>query len=88
MRGACSRIRGNAFLQLVRLATCSSMALAVLAGCGDASTRLFDVVVIDEAAQAIEAACWIPLLLGRKAVGSSTATLSSVQACSGLGWRP
>ncbi|CAE7523968.1 IGHMBP2 [Symbiodinium sp. CCMP2592] len=28
----------------------------------------FDVVVIDEAAQALEVACWIPLLLGKKAV--------------------
>ena len=28
----------------------------------------FDVVVIDEAAQALEAACWLPLLRGRRAV--------------------
>jgi superfamily I DNA and/or RNA helicase len=28
----------------------------------------FDVVVIDEAAQAVETSCWIPLLLGRKCV--------------------
>lgn len=28
----------------------------------------FDVVVIDEAAQVLEVACWIPLMLGRKAV--------------------
>ncbi|KAF4672614.1 hypothetical protein FOL47_000302 [Perkinsus chesapeaki] len=34
----------------------------------EGSARLFDVVVIDEAAQAIEAACWIPLLMGKKAV--------------------
>lgn len=28
----------------------------------------FDVVIIDEAAQALEAACWLPLLRGRRAV--------------------
>lgn len=28
----------------------------------------FDLVVIDEAGQALEAACWVPLLKGRKAV--------------------
>jgi ATP-dependent RNA/DNA helicase IGHMBP2 len=28
----------------------------------------FDVVIIDEAAQSLEVACWIPLLLGKKAV--------------------
>merc|ERR1719217_1174377 len=28
----------------------------------------FDVVIIDEAAQSLEVACWIPLLLGSKAV--------------------
>jgi ATP-dependent RNA/DNA helicase IGHMBP2 len=38
-----------------------------------ASSRLlrdeeFDVVVIDEAAQALEASCWIPILLGRRCV--------------------
>jgi len=35
----------------------------------DAAKSLeFDVVVIDEAAQALEVACWIPLMLGKKAV--------------------
>ena len=29
---------------------------------------MFDVVVIDEAAQGLEASCWLPLLRGRKAV--------------------
>ncbi|RHY31203.1 hypothetical protein DYB32_003680 [Aphanomyces invadans] len=29
---------------------------------------VFDVVVIDEAAQALEASCWIPLLLGKRCV--------------------
>ena len=47
----------------------------VLATCVGAASKLlsrhdltFDVVIIDEAAQALEAACWIPLLRGRKAV--------------------
>ena len=31
-------------------------------------TEKFDVVVVDEAAQATEIACWIPLLLGKRAV--------------------
>eukprot|EP00928_Gymnodinium_smaydae_P010815 TRINITY_DN14075_c0_g1_i5.p1 TRINITY_DN14075_c0_g1~~TRINITY_DN14075_c0_g1_i5.p1 ORF type:complete len:1165 (-),score=301.36 TRINITY_DN14075_c0_g1_i5:79-3573(-) len=36
---------------------------------GDSASELwFDVVVIDEAAQALEAACWIPMLLGSKTV--------------------
>lgn len=39
----------------------------VLATCVGAASRLlremsFDLVVIDEAAQALEAACWIPLM--------------------------
>mmetsp|Transcript_7547 Transcript_7547/g.13788 ORF Transcript_7547/g.13788 Transcript_7547/m.13788 type:complete len:1087 (-) Transcript_7547:2104-5364(-) len=29
---------------------------------------MFDLVIIDEAAQAIEASCWIPILLGRRVV--------------------
>ena len=47
----------------------------VLSTCVGAASKLlvrtgvqFDVVIVDEAAQALEAACWIPLLLGRKAV--------------------
>ncbi|CAJ1458896.1 unnamed protein product [Effrenium voratum] len=37
-------------------------------GLGAGSELQFDVVVIDEAAQALEVACWIPLLLGKKSV--------------------
>ena len=38
-------------------------------GVPGAPTQLhFDLVIIDEAAQAIEASCWIPLLLGKRAV--------------------
>ncbi|KAF4724703.1 hypothetical protein FOZ63_016413, partial [Perkinsus olseni] len=57
----------------VVFATCAAaggrtLARAMNDGHAESTSRLFDVVVIDEAAQAIEAACWIPLLLGRKAV--------------------
>ncbi|KAF4696088.1 hypothetical protein FOZ60_002317 [Perkinsus olseni] len=57
----------------VVFATCAAaggrtLARAMTDGHAESPNRLFDVVVIDEAAQAIEAACWIPLLLGRKAV--------------------
>ena len=37
-------------------------------GAADPKSLQFDVVVIDEAAQALEVGCWIPLLLGKKAV--------------------
>lgn len=37
-------------------------------GEGGSSPLVFDVVVIDEAAQAIEASCWIPLMLGKRCV--------------------
>eukprot|EP01037_Dinobryon_pediforme_P021668 gene21668-22594_t len=46
----------------------------VLCTCIGASSSLlrnnceFDLVVVDEAAQGIEAACWIPILLGKKCV--------------------
>jgi predicted nucleic acid binding AN1-type Zn finger protein len=48
----------------------SSVVLATCTGAGDKVllNRRFDVVVIDEAGQALEAACWIPLLLGKRAV--------------------
>ena len=38
------------------------------AGAGGTGEPHFDLVIIDEAAQALEASCWIPLLLGKKAV--------------------
>ncbi|PFH35643.1 R3H domain-containing protein [Besnoitia besnoiti] len=37
-------------------------------GQGSAGRNGFDVVVVDEAAQALEAVCWIPLLCGQRAV--------------------
>eukprot|EP00920_Eleutheroschizon_duboscqi_P011769 GHVT01028191.1.p1 GENE.GHVT01028191.1~~GHVT01028191.1.p1 ORF type:complete len:1241 (+),score=192.89 GHVT01028191.1:221-3943(+) len=37
-------------------------------GGGKTAARPFDVVCIDEAAQAMEISCWIPLLLGRRAI--------------------
>jgi len=44
--------------------------LATTTGAADPllDTRPFDLVVVDEAAQAIEAACWLPMLRGRRAV--------------------
>lgn len=50
----------------VVLATISGAGARVLDIAEDAMP--FDVVVIDEAAQALEAACWVPLLRARKAV--------------------
>ncbi len=48
----------------------ADVVLATTTGCGDAllSDRRFDLVVLDEAAQALEAASWMPLLLGNRAV--------------------
>lgn len=55
----------------------SNVVLATIIGSGDNnlykciskwSEQCFDVVVIDECGQSIEAACWIPLLLAKKAV--------------------
>lgn len=46
----------------VMLATTTGAASSLLAA------KPFDLVVIDEAAQAIEAACWIPILRGRRVV--------------------
>lgn len=37
-------------------------------GSGGTAGPAFDLVVIDEAAQALEASCWIPLLQGRSCV--------------------
>lgn len=50
-----------------------SQARVVLSTCHGAGSRQiasakFDVVVIDEAAQALEAVCWIPILKGAKLV--------------------
>ena len=52
-----------------------SSAQVVLATCVGSANRIldkvengFDLVVIDEAAQALEASCWIPILRGRKVV--------------------
>jgi ATP-dependent RNA/DNA helicase IGHMBP2 len=49
----------------------SAVVLATLTGAGDPvldSLPAFDVVVIDEAAQALEAACWIALLRSKKCI--------------------
>eukprot|EP00445_Apocalathium_hangoei_P028724 CAMPEP_0203935742 /NCGR_PEP_ID=MMETSP0359-20131031/73440_1 /ASSEMBLY_ACC=CAM_ASM_000338 /TAXON_ID=268821 /ORGANISM="Scrippsiella Hangoei, Strain SHTV-5" /LENGTH=1115 /DNA_ID=CAMNT_0050865629 /DNA_START=66 /DNA_END=3413 /DNA_ORIENTATION=- len=57
----------------VVFATCAGAATLhreIRKGASDAvgGSLEFDVVIIDEAAQALEVACWIPLLLGKKAV--------------------
>jgi superfamily I DNA and/or RNA helicase len=48
----------------------AAVVLSTTTGADDRSIRdcFFDLVVVDEAAQAIEAACWIPLHHGRRAV--------------------
>ncbi len=48
----------------------AEVVLATNIGAADSKLRdvEFDLVVLDEAAQAIEASCWIPLLRGRRAV--------------------
>lgn len=48
----------------------ADVVLATNVGAADAllAERRFDLVVVDEAAQALEAACWIPLQLGRRVV--------------------
>ncbi|CAM9164154.1 unnamed protein product, partial [Scytosiphon promiscuus] len=66
----------------------------VLATCVGAATyslreEEFDVVVIDEAAQALEAACWIPILKGRRLVLAGdhkqlAPTVKSRKAAAGL----
>lgn len=50
--------------------TGSSVVLATLHGSGAYSIQneKFDVVIIDEASQALEAACWIPLLNAKKVI--------------------
>ncbi len=48
----------------------AQVVLCTVTGADEKALRAeqFDLVVIDEAAQALEAACWIPLLKGRRAV--------------------
>lgn len=71
----------------------AEVVLATTTGAADAllSERRFDRVVVDEAAQALEAACWLPLLRGRRAVLAGDhrqlpPTIQSLEAArSGLG---
>lgn len=57
-----------------RLLTSMDVVLATISGAGArildiaADATPFDIVVIDEAAQALEAACWVPLLRASKAI--------------------
>lgn len=63
------RVREARVLQ--SLLNSAAVVLATTTGAGDrvlAQARPFDWVVIDEAAQALEAACWIPILKGAKLV--------------------
>lgn len=76
---------------MVRLLGQMQVVLATISGAGARlldiaeGTSPFDVVVIDEAAQALEAACWVPLLRGKKAVFAGdpyqlAGTVKSVEA--------
>lgn len=53
-----------------QLVQSSQVVLATLHGAGSGQLRQadFDVVIIDEAAQALEAQCWVPLLAAKKAI--------------------
>ena len=55
---------------VTNLVSGSKVVLATLHGAGGHQLRHenFDVVIIDEASQALEAQCWIPLLSGKKVV--------------------
>jgi len=48
----------------------TNVILATNSGAADRSLKnmVFDVVIIDEAAQALECSCWIPILKGRKLI--------------------
>lgn len=67
-------LRKRENLAVRRLLAKVDVVLSTISGAGarvlDVAEGLkpFDVVVIDEAAQALEAACWVPLLRARKAV--------------------
>ncbi|KDO29841.1 hypothetical protein SPRG_19723 [Saprolegnia parasitica CBS 223.65] len=71
MRRECQLLRKEIRDQVVReIVEHSDVLFATNAG---AATKLlanlvFDVVIIDEAAQALEASCWIPLLMGKRCV--------------------
>lgn len=83
------RKRENAAVE--RLLSRMDVVLSTISGAGahvlDIAERAvpFDVVVIDEAAQALEAACWVALLRGKKAVLAGdphqlSGTVKSVEA--------
>lgn len=67
-------LRKRERLAVKRLLTQMSVVLSTISGAGarvlDIAENVmrFDVVVIDEAAQALEAACWVPILRAKKAV--------------------
>ena len=50
-------------------ATCVGAASEILKKVNlDSGAALFDLAIVDEAAQSLEVACWIPLLRARRAV--------------------
>lgn len=67
-------LRSREKLAVRRLLSSMDVVLATISGAGARVLDIaddavpFDVVVMDEAAQALEAACWVPLLRAKKAV--------------------
>jgi superfamily I DNA and/or RNA helicase len=73
LRSLRSEVRQREQTLAERVIRSRDVILATCVGAGNSALRRlldqpFDVVIIDEAAQALEAACWIPLLQGKKAV--------------------
>lgn len=63
-------LRGQEDATIAALLEWAQVVLATTTGAADPllGARPFDLVVLDEAAQAIEAACWIPIQRGRRVV--------------------